>query len=230
MRLVTWNACKGQFDRKVPLLNEFNADIAVVQEIGSPGTDSPQTLWYGENLKQGLAVVARPPFRITRLPPRTGVPKYVVPVSVDGPVSFVLFAVWTLRQQPMRYVRAASTAIDMYASTFARHATVMLGDFNSNAIWDTHHPSDLNHSSMVRRLKAHGLVSAYHHLRGEPHGAETEPTFYLHWNEAKPYHIDYCFLPESWLTGLRRVEVGSFTAWREHSDHRPLLVDVRPET
>ena len=129
----------------------------------------------------------------------------------------------------MRYVRAASTAIDMYASTFASHPVVMLGDFNSNAIWDTHHPSDLNHSSMVQRLKAHGLVSAYHHFRSEPQGQETEPTFYLHWNEAKPYHIDYCFLPVQWLAGLRHVEIGSYAAWREYSDHRPLLVEVQPE-
>ena len=230
MRLVTRNACKGPCDRKAPLLNQFTADIAVIQEIASPASQTSQLVWFGDNVNQGLAVVARDPHHLTARPQREGVPRYVIPVSVDGPVPFVLFAVWTLGQPPLRYVRAASTAIDMYAPTFADPPVVMLGDFNSNAIWDKDNSADLNHSSMVRRLHTHGLVSAYHQIRGEPQGQETEPTFYLHWDEGKPYHIDFCFLPTQWTKGLRHVEVGSFAAWREHSDHRPLLVEVHPET
>jgi exonuclease III len=226
MRLVTWNACKGQFDRKVPLLDQLHADIAVIQEIASPAHQTPQVMWFGDNANQGFAVFARDPYRLTPLPQREGVPKYIVPVMVDGPISFVLFAVWTIRQQRLRYVRAAATAIEMYASTFEQPPVVLLGDFNSNAIWDTHHPAALNHSAMVQRLRGHGMVSAYHHFRGVPHGQETEPTFYLHWDAGKPYHIDYCFLPTRWADGIQHVEIGSFEAWREHSDHRPLLVDV----
>jgi len=30
MRLVTWNACRGPFERKVPLLDQLDADVAVV--------------------------------------------------------------------------------------------------------------------------------------------------------------------------------------------------------
>jgi len=228
MRIVTWNACKGQFDRKIQLLDRLNADIAVVQEIASPMVRSGQVQWFGDNVNQGLAVVAREPYRVTALPQHEGTPKFVIPLWVDGPVSFVLFAVWTLGQQPMRYVRAASTAIDIYKSIFTDHHVVMLGDFNSNSIWDKHHPSDLNHSSMVKRLQSHEMVSAYHYVRDEAHGQETEHTFYLHWNEDKPYHIDYCFLPEKWAHGITNVEVGSFAAWQSNSDHRPLLVEVEP--
>jgi hypothetical protein len=229
MRLVTWNACKGLFNRKVPLIDRLVADIAVVQEIARPGEDTEQTLWFGDNVRQGLAVVAREPFRLRRLPQQQGAPKYVIPVAVDGPVPFVLFAVWTQREsRSKRYVRAAMAAIEMYASTFQENRVVLLGDFNSNAIWDTHHPADRNHSAMVARLTAHGLVSAYHHYSGEPHGQEKEPTFFLHWNEGKPYHIDYCFLPRQWAGGIQ-VEIGSSAAWREHSDHRPLVVDIQTE-
>ncbi|HJW08314.1 MAG TPA: hypothetical protein VJ483_01695, partial [Holophagaceae bacterium] len=103
---------------------------------------------------------------------------------------------------------------------------VFLGDFNSNAIWDHEHPADRNHSAVVARLKSHGLVSAYHHQRQEAHGCENEPTFYLHWNEAKPFHLDYCFLPKTWARRIRNVEVGGFEAWKDHSDHRPLIVDL----
>ena len=62
MRLVTWNARKGQFARKVPLLDSFCADVAVVQEIARPPAESPQTLWIGDNPNQGVAVVARKPY------------------------------------------------------------------------------------------------------------------------------------------------------------------------
>lgn len=131
MRLVTWNACKGQFNRKAPLLDRLDADIAVVQEIASPGEDTAHTLWFGDNIRQGIAVVAREPFRLRHLPQQVGTPKYLIPVAVDGPISFVLFAVWTQSEnRSTRYVRAASTAIDMYAPTFRENRVVLLGDFN----------------------------------------------------------------------------------------------------
>ena len=131
MRLVTWNACKGQFNRKAPLLDRLDADIAVVQEIASPGEDTAHTLWFGDNIRQGIAVVAREPFRLRHLPQQVGTPKYLIPVAVEGPISFVLFAVWTQSEnRSTRYVRAASTAIDMYAPTFRENRVVLLGDFN----------------------------------------------------------------------------------------------------
>src|SRR2546430_7404819 len=100
----------------------------------------------------------------------------------------------------MRYVRAVSTAIDMYAQVFANSPVVMMGDFNSNAIWNKDHPSAVNHGAMVERLRRRGLVSAYHQHRGIEHGAEpkSEHTFHLYGHEDKSYHIDFCFLPTVW--------------------------------
>jgi endonuclease/exonuclease/phosphatase family metal-dependent hydrolase len=180
-------------------------------------------------MKQGLAVLARDPFHLSLLAELPHVPKYIIPVAVDGPLSFVLFAVWTQRQErATRAVRAACMAIDLYASTFREKRVVMLGDFNSNAIWDHRHPSTHNHSSMVARLEGYGLVSAYHYNKGEIHGKESEPTFFLHWKENAAYHIDCCFLPRDWAHRIQRVEIGSFAEWKEHSDHRPLVVELTP--
>ncbi len=226
MRLLTWNACRGPFERKVPLLDALQADIAVVQEIAAPKTEREGTLWFGDNPRQGIAVVARAPYSLRRLDELPNVPKHVIPVAVEGPEPFILFAVWTLATRPLRYVRGLATAIDLYAHLFSAPEAVVLGDFNSNSIWDHEHPPHLNHSSVVARLQAHGLVSAYHHHRQQPQGQETEPTFYLQWNEAKPFHLDYCFLPRRWAPGIRRVDIGGYEAWREHSDHRPLLVEL----
>jgi len=150
----------------------------------------------------------------------------VIPVSVEGPFSFVLFAVWTLGLKPFPYVCAASTAIDLYDDLFQQRVVVMLGDFNSNAKWDKEHPASLNHSAMVSRLKRHGLISGYHTFKSEEHGEESLHTFHLHRNEQKKYHIDFCFVPESWAPRIRHVDIGSFAAWKTCSDHQPLLVDI----
>lgn len=226
MRLVTWNACKGQFANKAHYLDHLHADVAVIQEIAKPVEQQRQVLWFGANPNQGVAVVTRPPFVARQQLQFDGVPRYVVPIEIDGPRPFLLFAVWTLGEAPYPYVCAASKAIDSYESLFSGRDVVMLGDFNSNAIWDKEHPVELNHSAMVSRLDRLGLVSAYHHFKGERHGEETAHTFYLHWHESKKFHIDYCFLPKSWAPNVRAVDVGSFAAWQRASDHRPLLVEV----
>lgn len=174
---------------------------------------------------------AKEPYKLRRLPELPNVPKYVIPISVEGPRSFVLFAVWTLGEQPMRYVRAASTAIDMYSSVFAASPVVLLGDFNSNAIWNKHHPVALNHEAMVERLTRLGLVSAYHHHRGVQHGIEpkADHTFHLYGHEDKSYHIDYCFVPNTWVDEVEQVAIGTYADWQAHSDHRPLLVALRDD-
>ena len=137
--------------------------------------------------------------------------------------------VWTLGGQPTPYVQAASTAIDMYAGMFAAKPVVLLGDFNSNAIWNKEHRAALNHDAMVERLRRLGVVSAYHRHRGVDHGAEPrlEHTFHLYGHEEKSYHIDYCFLPESWTGQIDQVRIGEYAQWHKHSDHRPLFVSLR---
>jgi endonuclease/exonuclease/phosphatase family metal-dependent hydrolase len=79
---------------------------------------------------------------------------------------------------------------------------------------------------LSKRLTGLGLVSAYHHSHNEPHGRETRPTYYFHWKKDRPYHIDYCFVPQAWADKIVRVEIGSYEDWKEYSDHRPLLVEI----
>lgn len=226
MRLVTWNACRGTFESKAPLILELVPDIAVIQEIARPKGERPDRFWFGDNPKQGVAVIASPAYQIQPLPLRDNVPSFVVPFSVVGPQSFLLMAVWTLGKQPLRYVRAATSAVETYADLLRTQHVVLLGDFNSNAVWDKEHPKHLNHSSLVERLAELGLVSAYHHARGMAHGKEEEGTFHLYRHKDKPYHIDYCFLPLSWAQQIEQVQLGAFETWAKHSDHLPLIVEL----
>jgi hypothetical protein len=81
MRLATWNAGRGQFTKKMPLLNIFQPDVAVVPEIGRPESMDNQRLWFGTNPNQGLAVVSSGGYKLEALPEKDGAPKYVVPVK-----------------------------------------------------------------------------------------------------------------------------------------------------
>lgn len=226
MRLVTWNCCRGAYSKKVPLLDSLAVDIAVIQECARPVAESETCLSFGVNPRQGIAVRTTNQYRIRALPTVANVPKFVFPVEVIGPDSFLLIVVWSKGKQPFRYVMGIVKAIEAYRGLIESSPTVIIGDFNSNAIWDTWHPPDLNHSALVTLLSHLGIVSSYHSFFGESHGAESRPTCYLLWKEHRPYHIDYCFIPQSWASRIHLVEVGSYDAWKQHSDHRPLLVEI----
>jgi hypothetical protein len=226
MRLATWNCCRGPYEKKAGLLDALGADIAVIQECARPQAESDSLLWFGDNPRQGLAVAASGDYRLRRVRRARSVPKYVLPVEVSGPRSFLLFAVWTKTSQEHRYVEAAVRAVFLYRKLFASGPTVFMGDVNSNVIWDHQHPADRCHTALVNDLAELGLVSAYHTFFDEAHGKETRPTYYFHWKEAKPFHLDYCFIPKAWVPALRKVSVEPYEPWKAHSDHRPLTVDI----
>ena len=224
MRLVTWNCCRGPAASKIPLLTGISASVSVITECPRP-TDHDSILWFGNNPRQGIVVAASEPYRISPAE-RRDAPPYAFPVRVIGPRSFLLLAIWSQRNADFRYVRAIIRAVEIYRDLIISQPTVIAGDFNSNTIWDYKRPPGQNHSSLVQQLASLGLVSAYHHFFGEAQGAESRPTLYLHRHPRKPYHIDYCFIPQGWAKMLRSVEVGTDEPWAKYSDHRPLIVDL----
>jgi len=96
MRLVTWNAGRGKFTKKVLFLAAMGAGIAVILEIAKPEPINDRCLWFGTNPNQGIAITSLPSYTLTLLPEKAGAPKYVIPIRVEGPKSFTLFAVWTM--------------------------------------------------------------------------------------------------------------------------------------
>ena len=142
-------------------------------------------------------------------------------------MNFTLVAVWACAAKNKResYVGQIRRALEAQPAWLRRSPVVLAGDFNSSAIFDKGRP-DWNHSSMVRRFRRKGLVSAYHSLYGEKHGVETMPTFHLYRRaeERYRYHFDYIFLPETWR--IESVSVGQYCEWGSDSDHFPLMVEV----
>lgn len=226
MRLVAWNCCGGPLERKLAALELLAPDIAVIPECPRLPPSRGHTFWIGSNPRKGLGVVARPPWRISRATRRRDLPSYVHPLRVTGPESFLLWAVWACNIGADRYVRGTHRAIDTSRRLFRSGPSVMLGDFNSNAIWDREHPADRSHSALVAKLAELGLASSYHAHHREPHGAESRPTFFEYRHAHRPYHIDYCFLPASWSGRIAGVTVGAHADWAQQSDHMPIIVDL----
>ncbi len=104
---------------------------------------------------------------------------------------------------------------------------IMLGDFNSNARWG-YWDRWWNHTDCVNALKALGISSVYHTLNNQRHGEESDPTFFMHRNPKKPYHIDYVFSPEQHIENSQ-ITIHSSPSWLEVSDHLPITWLFKPE-
>lgn len=185
-----------------------------------------ESAWIGSNPRRGLGVLAAAPWRLERVPVPRRLPRLVLPLLITGPTTFLLLAIWARKDPVHPYVRGIHRALGACQPLIERYPTVLLGDFNSNSIWDHEHPDDRSHSALVDRLGALGLVSAYHWHFREAQGRERQPTFYLYRHPGRPYHIDFCFLPRAWTAALRSVTVGVHADWAGSSDHMPLVVEA----
>ena len=100
---------------------------------------------------------------------------------------------------------------------------MLVGDFNSNTIWDKPRREE-NHSTVVDFLEKKGIYSTYHRFFSQDQGKEKHNTLFMYRHENKSYHIDYCFSSNDFIKKLSNVEDGKHIDWCKHSDHAPLIV------
>jgi exonuclease III len=224
MRLATWN-CQSGLDSNWGAVEKLDADVLVVQECG-PGTPAQAADQAGLTCEyqaggygKGLAVLARSPYRIeTREPSEP----FFVSTVISGPDRFRFVGFWAMTQKftGYEYPQQATRLIEQLPNDGL--PTVVAGDFNAS--------KSQEHLGNVQRLAARGLVSAYHAFHGLDHSAvESHPTSYFQWQESRPYHMDFVFVPTEWH--IDSVEVGTFDDYprRKLSDHVPVVVTVGSE-
>jgi exodeoxyribonuclease III len=236
MKLITWN-CQGAFRKKAEVILLEKPDVLVVQECEHPdklkfgtGIQIPNdVLWIGDNVHKGLAVFSYGPYNLEKLEPHNEDIKFVLPIAVAGEqMSFVLLAIWAnhATDPDGRYVEQVWKAIHHYEKYFVNESVILTGDFNSNTIWDR--PRRIgNHSEVVARLAEKNIHNVYHRYLSQEQGKEKHPTFFLHRDKKKSYHLDYCFVSESLYGKVSNVEVGKFKKWIGHSDHLPVVVEFK---
>lgn len=233
MKIVTWN-CQGAFRNKASDISAYLPDIAIIQEcecperlykeatFARPGTIS----WFGQLETKGLAIMSYTGLEFELHWSYDPNIEYCIPLVVKGAVNFNLMAVWTQsdKNRKFSYIGQAYLAMNHYREFIGSADTLIIGDFNSNQIWDRKR-SISNHTAVVNGFKDMGVVSLYHELNNEKHGSESEPTFFMYRKLDKPYHIDYCFVPLEWVNRVKKFEVGAYTKWCSLSDHTPLSVE-----
>lgn len=222
MKIVSWN-CNGKFREKFQDILSINADIYVIQECENPAQSNSleyknfaqNYLWTGENKNKGLGVFARKGIQLKE----NNWSKYCLRnfLSINVNNCFDLVAVWACKPYIEEYYIYQSINISNYNEN-----TIIIGDFNSNAIWDA--KRDVRtHSAIVKQLNDIGLCSAYHHISDESQGRESTQTFYLYRHTNKGYHIDHCFTQEN---NIKSYGVLHNWDWLEKSDHMPILLET----
>ena len=225
MRIVTWNCFRGDCLARAEELLPLEPDVIVLQECARPERrDDAQCVWFGENPRQGVGIVARNGYALERGPLNGDVTHTVFPVVVKGPLEFHMLAIWA--QPKPTYVQAIDAGLTAYKEFVRQSPCLVVGDFNSHSRFDSRN-RQFSHTMLVQKLRDEfGLVSSFHGRPSLAADSMEEATYYHKRKEEQPFHIDYCFLPQDWVPHIRHVSIGSYQDWKGRSDHRPLLVDV----
>lgn len=226
MRIVSWN-CGGSFREKFQLIQSLQADIYVIQECENPvetrhnayASFANNHLWCGKSKNKGLGIFASNTVQMTEN--NWEKPDLHCFLSANINAQFDLVGVWACKPYIEEYCSYQQININRINSS-----TVIIGDFNSNRLWDKKH-GQKNHSSVVARLANKGLSSAYHYTTGEEQCQESIATFYMHRNLTKPYHIDHCFVANQRLSHYKICE--NANDWLKSSDHIPIVLDIDVE-
>lgn len=232
MKLITWN-CQGGFRNKFNAILTHLPDILVVQEcehldklLSFTNDKAIDFLWFGHNKNKGVGVFSFGNYRFKLLKEYNPDFKTIVPILVsDEQTDFILYAICANNPSDKnnQYIEQVWKAINYYDELLQNNIpTILIGDFNSNKIWDIKRRMG-NHSDVVSFLEKREIESSYHHHFAEEQGNETQPTFYLYRHQNKPYHIDYCFASKEFINKLESISIGKYEEWISLSDHMPVI-------
>ena len=224
------------YRRKANFLLAQKPDIVVVPECEHPdklkfesGVQIPNDIfWFGKNQNKGLGVFSYSDYKFKLNESHRQEFRTILPLTViNKRKEFTLFAIWANNPEDKgyEYVGQVWKAINFYNDLLKNKRTILVGDFNSNTIWDKPRREG-NHSTVVEFLAKRGIHSTYHKFFNQIHGKEKHNTLYMYRHKNKPYHLDYCFASNDLIQKLKHVEVGKHKFWCKHSDHTPLIVTL----
>ena len=127
-------------------------------------------------------------------------------VAVTDQNGLGVLGAWSVPVPGRRYGDEVLGIIDAHADWLASGDVVVAGDFNidANGVGNGTRGAEL-FATLVERLSALGLVSAYHSWTREAFGAESRRTHFHLRKANRGFHIDCCFVPEAWSGRIRDV-------------------------
>ena len=236
MKIIEWNS-QGAFRKKNEKILSLNPDILIIPEceneeklkFGKLTPEPNDFFWYGDNPNKGIGIFSYSDYKFELLKEFNPKFRYIIPIKVTGKnTSFVLFAIWAMdnkENREARYIGQIWLAINYYSDLLLNDNTILIGDFNSNKIWD-YKDRIGNHTDVVNKLKEKRILSLYHEKMEIEHGKEKHPTFYMYRKIEKPYHIDYCFASEEIINSGFDLSIGKVNDWIGLSDHTPITVKI----
>ena len=232
MKIISWN-CNMAFRKKYTAILKLKPDLLFLQECEHLDKILPLLSeykikdydWFGENKHKGTAIINFSEFALKRKQIHNLTFRYIVPYRLETPNPIDFFSIWAMDNKSNRsksYIGQIWQALNYYEFSKDFHS-VLIGDFNSNAIWDNERKK-VNHTNVVEYLKNKTIVSLYHQINEEESGKETSPTWYMYKHRDKQYHLDYCFASISLIRKGTTIEIGDYDEWIEFSDHMPIIV------
>ena len=234
MKILTWN-CNGAFRNKFTALEEFDADIIIIQECENPEISnndkyrefSRNSIWIGNNKNKGLGIFAKDSIKIEKLnwsnTYQDHEVNYFLPILIND--SIKLIGVWAHKNNSPTFGYIGQVWKYLESNKNKIESTFLIGDFNSNSKWDCW-DRWWNHSDVVETLKINEIESVYHFVNKLEHGNEIHNTFFLQRNFIKGYHIDYCFIPSRYLEKIKKFIIEDFSNWKNISDHIPMFFEI----
>ena len=222
------------FRKKAEFIQVQKPDILIVPECEHPDrlkfpcdvATPTDFYWFGENKNKGLGVFSFCNYRFALLDNYNADFKNILPLKVfncDHHLS--LFAIWANnpKDNDGAYITQVWKAIHHYGNLLSDKRTILIGDFNSNIIWDKPWREG-NHSTVVEKLKNKNILSTYHYFYQQVQGKEDKSTLFMYRHDDKKYHIDYFFVSVDYISKLKNVEIGNYQDWKSLSAHSPLSV------
>jgi exonuclease III len=248
MKIVTWN-CNGALRKKTQHLEDFKADILVIQECEDPAKSTKEYqdwagdyLWTGESKNKGIGIFVKNENTIEPLnwndayhlkvngrrnisqSWKTNDLQTFLPCRING--KYTLLGIWTKKNKSPNfgYIGQLWKYLQIHKNDLAGDNVFLCGDLNSNVFWDEK-DRWWNHSDVVAELEEINIHSLYHNYFNEAQGSETRKTLFLYRNPEKSYHIDYFFGSKK-LIKDSMIEVLDIDPWLQYSDHVPLFITI----